>query len=91
MMVRELVWCFRGLRTVVHTSPLAIYSADRRGKVTFWTRAAERMFGWTAHEKLGQPLPFIPSEGQQEHVGDLIALGWVLATVALNRTDATVL
>ena len=54
------------LSTIVHTSPQAIYSVDRHGKVTFWTPAAERMFGWTAQETLGQPLPFIPNEGQRD-------------------------
>jgi diguanylate cyclase (GGDEF)-like protein/PAS domain S-box-containing protein len=53
------------LRTIVDTSPQAIYSFDRQGQVTFWSPAAERMFGWANGEVIGQLLPIIPAEERQ--------------------------
>jgi diguanylate cyclase (GGDEF)-like protein/PAS domain S-box-containing protein len=34
----------------------AVAVADARGKVTYWNRAAEQMFGWRANEVSGTPL-----------------------------------
>ena len=54
------------LQTLVQTSPLAIYTFDLDGRVTLWNPAAERIFGWTEAEALGQSLPFVPTEKQEE-------------------------
>ena len=51
------------LRAIIEGSPLAIVSHDLDGVVLTWNRAAERIFGWTAEEALGKPVPFIP-EGE---------------------------
>ena len=53
------------LRTLVQASPLAIIAVDLKGRVTSWNPAAERMFGWSQAEVIGQPLPTIPP-GQEE-------------------------
>ncbi len=50
------------LRTLIDASPVAIMSLDLAGRVTVWNRAAERMFGWSAREVLGQPLPTVPED-----------------------------
>lgn len=49
----------------IESSPLAINCTDSEGKVTVWNRAAEKLFGWSATEVLGQHEPYIP-EGQQQ-------------------------
>jgi PAS domain S-box-containing protein len=41
---------------------MAIVSVDREQKVRTWNSTAEAMFGWSADEVLGQPLPGIPPE-----------------------------
>src|SRR5207245_4501870 len=41
-------------------SPVAIAAIDLQGRVTAWNPAAERMFGWSQSEILGQPLPSVP-------------------------------
>jgi len=46
------------LDTVIRASPLAIVAVDQSGSVTTWNAAAETIFGWTADEVLGRPLPF---------------------------------
>jgi PAS domain S-box-containing protein len=42
--------------------PRAVIGVDLEGRVTTWNRAAERMFGWSAAELVGEPLPIIPDE-----------------------------
>jgi two-component system sensor histidine kinase EvgS len=53
-------------RAMIACSPLAVYSLDREGVVLSWNEAAENMFGWQAEEVIGQPLPIIPEDRQQE-------------------------
>lgn len=49
--------------TIVQASNDAIYGTDLHGRVVNWNPVAERLYGWTAAEALGQPLDFIyPSE-----------------------------
>jgi PAS domain S-box-containing protein len=45
------------LEAVIQSSPLAILALDRGGTVKSWNATAERMFGWSADEVLGYPLP----------------------------------
>ena len=42
--------------------PGAIIAVDLEDRVTFWNGGAERLFGWTADEVLGRPLPTVPPE-----------------------------
>lgn len=48
------------LDALVRASPLAVLALDREGRVTAWTPAAERLFGWSEQEILGQSLPTVP-------------------------------
>ncbi|CAN5682208.1 response regulator [soil metagenome] len=56
-------------RVLLESSPIAIISLDRSGVVTSWNPAAERSLGWKAAEVLGQPLPMVQAEGQEEFAG----------------------
>jgi PAS domain S-box-containing protein len=58
------------LQVIIQSSPLAILSLDAAGIVQMWNPAAERVFGWTAEEVTGLPLPGVP-EGKEEEFGDL--------------------
>jgi len=53
------------LEKLIQTSPLAIIMLDRNGHVSLWSPAAERLFGWSAAEVLGRPLPIIPADQQE--------------------------
>lgn len=56
------------LNRIVESSPMAIYSVNKKGIVTgFWNRTAEKMFGWTAEEVTGQYLPHITNEPPIEY------------------------
>jgi PAS domain S-box-containing protein len=54
------------LRTLIDASVLAIVALDRDARVTLWNNAATRLFGWSAQEVLGLPLPSIPEERRAE-------------------------
>src|SRR5688572_5611345 len=54
------------LQLLIQSSPLAIYTRDRNGMLTTWNPAAERMYGWSAAEVLGKPLPSVPGEQREE-------------------------
>jgi PAS domain S-box-containing protein len=54
----------------------AIISVDAAQKIVLYNRAAERTFGWTASQALGQPLSMlIPQRFQQGHAGHVERFG----------------
>jgi len=55
------------LRALFEASPLAICSLTSDGNVRSWNRAAEQLFGWTADEVIGRPLPNVPADRLDEH------------------------
>jgi PAS domain S-box-containing protein len=50
------------LEATVMASPLATIAVDARRVVRLWSPAAEAIFGWTAGEVVGRPLPIVPEE-----------------------------
>ena len=58
----------QALASVVAASPAAIIGQDGEGNVTFWSQAAERMFGWTAAEAVSRPFRLGPvgSDGKSD-------------------------
>jgi len=62
----ELHGANQKLRTLFHTSPLAIVALDPGGRVTKWNKAAQSLFGWTAEEIKGSPYPLLPEWSLEE-------------------------
>jgi PAS domain S-box-containing protein len=55
------------LGAIVAAVPVALVTIDRAGLVTFWSQAAERMFGWKAEQVLGKPLSIVPPDREEEY------------------------
>ena len=51
------------MQSLIDLAPQAIVAVDSDWNVTRWNRAAETLFGWSANEVLGKPIPFVPEEG----------------------------
>ena len=47
---------------LLHSASDAIIATDRDGRITFWNPGAERIFGFTAAEAIGQSLDLIVPE-----------------------------
>jgi two-component system, cell cycle sensor histidine kinase and response regulator CckA len=72
--VTERVEAERALRmahatvaALLDAAPLAILSLDLDSCVTMWNPGAERLFGWTAAEVIGKPLPVVSIEYLPEY------------------------
>jgi PAS domain S-box-containing protein len=86
----------RFYRTLACEAPDAIIYADAEGRIAFWNRAAERIFGYPATEALGKTLDIIiPEKLRARHArgfGETIrtgrtryGAGEVLAVPAVHR------
>jgi PAS domain S-box-containing protein len=63
------------LVSIIESSDDAIISKDLNGVIQTWNNAAERLFGYTAQEAVGQPVTIlIPAELQDEEPGILARL-----------------
>lgn len=60
-------------RAAVDAAPVPLVLLDPAGRVRFWSAAAERVFGWSADEVLGELFPPVP------------AAGWARFRVSLDR------
>ncbi len=78
------------LQTLVDASPLAIVVIGPDSRVMLWSPAAERMFGWTADEALGQVAPFVP-ESEVGYVSALIPSRQAAALRRRQRKDGTLI
>jgi PAS domain S-box-containing protein len=75
----------RHLARVVESSDDAIVSKDLNGTITSWNRAAERMFGYTAAEAIGQSIRMIiPANRQTEE--DMV-LGRIRAGTSVTHFE----
>lgn len=64
--------------TLQDSTPLAIFTADAHGVVTYWNSAAESLLGWTRSELLGRQLPFDPAGPLQARNGRFVdAAVWI--------------
>ena len=58
-------------QTLVESAEDAIYARDAEGRITQWNPAAERLFGWTTEEAMGQPLDFLVLPAHRAEIEEL--------------------
>ncbi len=60
---------YETLQAVITASPVAIVALDRERRPILWTPAAERLFGWSAEEVIGQARPpyILPEDREGAH------------------------
>jgi PAS domain S-box-containing protein len=63
----------RLLASIVESSNDAIVSKDLNGIVTSWNRGAERIFGYTAEEMVGQPIITLFPEDRPDEETDILS------------------
>ncbi len=61
------------LSAIVASSDDAIISKALDGTITSWNHAAERLYGYTAQEIIGQPIGTIVPEDRREELADIMA------------------
>jgi diguanylate cyclase (GGDEF)-like protein/PAS domain S-box-containing protein len=54
------------LSAVIDASPVAIVCSDMDRRIMLWSRAAEKLYGYTAEQTLGTPIKIVPPEGRTE-------------------------
>lgn len=54
------------LQSIFDAAPVAVISFDLEGRITYWSRGAERMFGWTEAEAFGRVCPTVPPDGMAD-------------------------
>ncbi|MGZ4113241.1 MAG: PAS domain-containing protein, partial [Tumebacillaceae bacterium] len=72
------------LQALIGAAPVAIYTVDLEQNITMWSKGAEQLFGWTAEEVTGQPLPTLP-DGCNESLFDQLLQDGQLAGVEATR------
>jgi PAS domain S-box-containing protein len=55
------------VRAAIEASPVAIVEVDVESRVIAWNPAAERIFGWSPEEVIGEPIPTVPEETDAEY------------------------
>ncbi len=54
-------------KSTIEISPIAIYDIDTKGNIfSIWNKAAENLYGWKAEEVIGNKLPILKQEKEEE-------------------------
>jgi PAS domain S-box-containing protein len=53
--------------SLLELSPLAVLAVDRGARITSWNAAAERLFGYTADEAIGQNIDDVVVQDEEHH------------------------
>ena len=75
-------------RSLIEACPLAVFDLDTEGRVkSIWNDAAEDMFGWGKAEVLGDRLPIVPEDKQEEFdkLRDRVLSGEAFSGIEVER------
>ncbi len=57
---------------IIDSTTDSVIKTNRDGIVTMWNRGAERIFGYTAEEMIGQPIDILYPEQEQDKLAEMI-------------------
>ena len=83
---QALVEASQRLEAHLENSPLAVVEFDPGFRITRWSEAAERLFGWTADEVLGLTVP----EFRWVHEEDVVGTRQIMADMLAGRRPRNV-
>lgn len=66
-MIERLRQSNQALQSLVDASPLAVCVLDHHGCISLWNESAEKTFGWSSDEVIGERLPIIRSADEEQH------------------------
>jgi len=83
------------LTAIINSAPRAIITLNKEGNISEWNPTAARMFGWTAEEVIGGPLPIFRGDmaeraeqfRQRAHNGETVT---AIETLALRKSGAAI-
>ncbi|HEY1204350.1 MAG: PAS domain S-box protein [Bryobacteraceae bacterium] len=87
-MEEELRQAKQRLEAVIQAAPAGIVVLDRKGLIQLWNKAAERIYGWTAQEVVGQHVPDA-MYSEEDRAGGRQLWKQQLAGKALSAIEAT--
>lgn len=93
---RELAWIRARLRELAPDEDLAVIATNLQGVVAYWNAGAERLYGWSADEALGEPIvgltPSQTTRAQSEAIMQVLKDGasW-RGEIQLRRKDGDLL
>jgi PAS domain S-box-containing protein len=70
--LREHEQRLRSLASIVESSDDVIVSKNLDGIITSWNKAAERVFGYSAREAIGQPITLVIPENRQSEEREIL-------------------
>lgn len=71
---------------LVAASPAAIISLDSDGRITTWSKGAEDLYGWSASEVVGGPLPLPDFDGEVRALRSALLKGTAVQGVELTHS-----
>jgi PAS domain S-box-containing protein len=71
--LRDTEQRLRWLASIVESSDDAIVSKNLDGVITSWNRGAERIFGYTAEEAIGQPITIVIPQDRQDEERNILS------------------
>jgi PAS domain S-box-containing protein len=60
------------LRAIVYAAEEAIVGVDRKGDILFFSPSAERLYGWTADEIVGQPVSVLIADHERHLMPEVV-------------------
>ncbi len=85
----QLAGSERRFRLVTNELPnIGIIGYDRDGRIVFWNRTSERLYGWSAEEAVGRSVLLLTAEGEERDVFRGQLRGWIERGRAIPAGEA---